>query len=102
MGVNHVKLLALDELLGEPMSFASLLRTIRETDEYTQAGLAKKLGVSKAHICDLEKQRKFVSAERAARFANKLGYSEALFVRVALQDQVNEAGLDYQVHVGAA
>lgn len=71
-------------------------------EDVNQASLAEKLGVSKAHICDIEKKRKFVSAERASRFAKVLGYSEALFVRLALQDQINEAGLKYTLHVEVA
>lgn len=92
----------LDNLIGEPMSFANTLRNIRETDELTQAEVADVVGVTRAHICDIEKGRKFVSPERAARFAKALGYSEAQFVRLALQDQVRAAGLKMTVRIDAA
>jgi plasmid maintenance system antidote protein VapI len=58
--------------------------------------------VSKAHLCDIEKGRKVVSPERAARFAELLGYSADQFVRLALQDVVDRAGLHYTVQVTAA
>ena len=63
---------------------------------------AATLGVSKSHLCDIEKGRKLVSPERAARFAKLLGYSSDHFVRLALQDAVDKAGLRYKVQVTAA
>lgn len=39
----------------------------------TQEVMAKKLGVSKSHLCDIEKGRKRVSVERAYNFALSLG-----------------------------
>lgn len=87
----------LDDLIGEPMTLGSLLQTVRETDEIPQAELAKKLGISKSHLCDIEKGRKAVSPERAARFATELGYSEEQFVRLALQQMIEAAGLQFEV-----
>ena len=92
----------LDELIGEPLTFGTLLKTIRECDELTQAKMARVLGTTKAHICDIEKGRKSVSPARAAKFAKRLGYSEKQFVRLALQDQVEDAGLKLRVTVDAA
>lgn len=87
----------LDDLHAEPLTLGSLLSTIRECDELSQAALAKRLGISKSHLCDIEKGRKSVSPERAARFARELGYSEEQFVRLALQQLVEVAGLKFQV-----
>ncbi len=42
-----------------------------------------------------------VSPKRAVGFARILGYSEAQFVRLALQDLVEDAGLDLTVQVEA-
>jgi len=89
----------LEELLGEPMSFAMLLRSIRTRDDLTQKDLADKLGLTVSHISDLENGRKFVSVERASEFAHKLKESERHFVALALQDQVNQADLDYKVEI---
>jgi transcriptional regulator with XRE-family HTH domain len=91
----------LDSLAGEPLSLGSLLQTIRETDDYTQADLARRLGVSKSHLCDIEKGRKTVSPERASKFALELGYSEEQFVRLALQQMVETAGLRFDVSLSA-
>ena len=75
------------------------LRAIREGDGLTQAAFAEKLGVSKQNLSDIENERRNVSVERAAEWAKKLGYSTAQFVRLALQAEVNAAGLDLVVEV---
>ena len=64
--------------------------------------LALRNGLSKSHLNDIEKGRKAVSPERAARFAKVLGYSQARLVKLALQDLVNRGGLELQVDVTAA
>lgn len=87
----------LDAQLGEPLTLGSLLSTLRTCDEISQAALAQRLGVSKSHLCDIEKGRKSVSPERAARFARELGYSEEQFVRLALQQMMQVAGLQFRV-----
>lgn len=43
-----------------------------------------------------------VSPERAVRFARILGHSEVYFVQLALQDMVDEAGVDAKVEVKVA
>lgn len=84
------------------LTFGELLESIRMGDELTLVQFAKKLEVSKSHLCDIEKGRKNVSPERAAAFAKKLGYSKEQFVRLSLQDLVTEAGLKLTVHIKAA
>jgi transcriptional regulator with XRE-family HTH domain len=92
----------LEDVTGGPLTFGELLAAIRMGEEESQVDFARKLGISRAHLCDLEKGRKAVSPARAARFARALGYSEAQFVRLALQGMVREAGLDLTVEVAAA
>ena len=93
---------ALERLIGEPLSFAMALRATREGEGLGQAEFAQRLGLSRSHLCDIEKGRKAVSPERAAEFARKLGYSERQWVRLALQDLVDRAGLRFKVEVRAA
>ena len=57
------------------------------------------LGISKSHLCDIEKGRKIASLGRAVRFAEALGYLPASFAQLALQDLVNRAGLELTVQV---
>lgn len=89
----------MESLLGGPMSFAMLLRSIRNRDDLTQKELADILEVTVSHISDIENGRKFVSVERAYEFSQKLKDSEKFFVAVALQDQVNHADLDFKVEI---
>ena len=91
----------LESLVGE-LTLAGYLTAIREGEEMSQAAFAARLGVSRSHLCDIEKGRKTLSAERAARFATILGYSDRQFVRLALQDTLREAGLKMTVTVEAA
>lgn len=85
-----------------PMTVGRFIKAFREGDEATQSGYAKRLGISKANLCDIEKGRKLVSAERAAKFARVLGVPEGALVQLALQDQLREAKLALKVEVHAA
>ena len=89
----------LEELAGRPLTLGGLLESIRLSEEMSQAAFAKKLGISSSHLCDIEKGRKVVSPERAARFAKVLGRSREQFVRLSLQEMVDEAGLKMRVEV---
>jgi transcriptional regulator with XRE-family HTH domain len=89
----------LEGLLGGPLTFGGMLVAIREGEEWSQAELARRLGVSAQHLGQVEKGRKAVRPERAAAWARELGYAPAHFVALALQAQVVEAGLQLHVHV---
>lgn len=88
----------LEAKLG-PLTFAMMLRSIRECDEITLEKFAKRLGISRAALCDIEHGRKGVSPERAARWARVLGYSEPQFVGLALQANLDAVGLKYKVTI---
>ena len=92
----------LEKLTGGPVTLGRFLEAVRLGEELTQPAFAKRLGLSRSHLNDIEKGRKAVSPERAARFAKALGYSQARFVQLALQDLVNRGGLKLQVDVKAA
>ena len=92
----------LENVAGRPLTLGGLLESLRLSEEMSQAVFAKKLGISASHLCDIEKGRKVVSPERAARFAKILGRAQQQFVRLALQELVNEAGLKMKVDVAAA
>lgn len=92
----------LEKITGGHLTLGMLLRSIRDTDGYTLDSMAKKLAISRANLCDIEKGRKGVSLPRAAKWAIALGYSEGQFVALALQAEVDAAGLKYSVEVNAA
>jgi len=68
-------------------------------DEYSQVEFAKLLGISKSHLCDVEKGRKSVSPGRAVRWAKTLGYGERQFVRLSLQQMLDRDNIDLEVKV---
>jgi transcriptional regulator with XRE-family HTH domain len=91
----------LESIVGE-LTFGGALQAMRQAEEMSQVTFARKLGISKQQLCDIEKRRKFVSPERAAKFATILGHSKKSFVALALQDIVNQGGLKLRVRVEAA
>lgn len=92
----------LERLSGRPLSLGGLLESLRLGEEVSHAAFARMLGISASHLCDIEKGRKEVSPERAARFAKILRRSPEQFVRLALQGMIDRASLKMKVDVGAA
>ena len=92
----------LDKLTGSALNLSDLLSAIRLGEEMSHSAFAEKLGISRSHLCDIEKGRKVISLSRAIEFAETLGYSKDQFARLALQTQINEAGLRYKVYIEAA
>ena len=92
----------LENITGAPLSLGKFLHSIRMGEEMSQVEFAGQLGISRSHLCDIEKGRKLVSPERAVIFAKILKYSSEQFVRLALQDQVEKAGLKFKVKIEAA
>ncbi len=87
----------LSELSGRKVTIANTLWAIRECEEMTQAEMAKLLGISRQYLCDIEHGRRKISLKMAATFAEKLGYSAAHFITITLQDELNKAGLAFDV-----
>jgi transcriptional regulator with XRE-family HTH domain len=92
----------LEDLIGGPLTLGAALSGIRESEGESLSQFAERLGISRTHLCDIEQGRRTVSPERAARFAKALKQHQAQFVRLALQDQVRNAGLRLKVDVHAA
>ena len=87
----------LEGLMGGPLTFGEMVRSIRETDELTQDDVAKRVGVSKHHVSDVENGRRKVSIERAARWAKALGSPPAYFVRMVAQEEIDAVGVKLKV-----
>jgi transcriptional regulator with XRE-family HTH domain len=92
----------LETLMGGPLTLGGALSAIRESEGESLAEFAQRLGISRSHLSDLEHGRRSLSLQRAAEFARALGQHQAQFVRLALQDEVREAGLKLRVEVKAA
>jgi transcriptional regulator with XRE-family HTH domain len=83
------------------LSSAKSAPALRESEGESLAQFPERLGITRTQLSDIENGRRAVGLERAARFAVALGQNEAQFVRLALQDQVREAGLKLRVEVHA-
>ena len=85
-----------------PMTVGMFIKTFRENDEISQTDYAKKLGLSRANLCDLERGRKLISPERAAKIAKRIGVPEKVLIQLAIQDSLHAARLKYTVELKAA
>jgi DNA-binding XRE family transcriptional regulator len=75
------------------------MRVARTSLDLTQDEFGKKLGLSRANVCDIEKGRQLVSTEFAVKVAQKAGLSEKMALQACLQDQVRKAGSHAKVAV---
>ena len=92
----------LEKIAGGPLTLGRAIEAVRKSEELSQDDCAKKLGISKSHLCDVEKGRKTVSPERAAKWAKVLRYPESVLVKLAIQGELDAAGLKYRVQIEAA
>jgi DNA-binding XRE family transcriptional regulator len=61
--------------------------------------MAKKLGITKSAVCEIEKGRTLVSPKAAIRYAKKAGFSETLALETCLQDQLRKANIKKRVRI---
>ena len=71
MTTNDV-LTTLEKITGRRLTLGSAVWALRTTEEISQVAFAKKLGVSKQYLCDLDHDRKSVSPKQAEKFADCL------------------------------
>ena len=83
------------------LTFGEVLRGFRMSEEMTQSEFAKKLGMSAANVCDLEKGRKVPSLGRVVRIARKLKISDRLLVQLVLQDMLRREKIALKISVAA-
>ena len=84
------------------LTLGRTLRSIRLGEEESQTNFSKKLGISTQYLCDLEHDRKIVSAKKAKHFADVLGYSAEQFIALAIQDSLEHDGIHMLIEVKAA
>lgn len=85
-----------------PLTFGSLLRSWRESEELSQTAFAKKMGLSVQNLNDLEKGRRIPTPTRAAKIAKKLGLPEIGLIQLALRDSLAKEGFHYDVKLASA
>ncbi len=82
-----------------PLSFATFMLGIRTTLDLSQVAMAKRLGISKAALCEIEKGRTLVSSQAAVRYAKKAGFSETVALEACFQDQLKKAKVKKRVRI---
>ena len=85
-----------------PSTFGDLLSSLRMADEVSQAALARKIGVSRGLICDIEKGRRTVSIALALKIAKAMGYSEKVILKKVLEDQLKSAKANFKIKIEVA
>jgi len=83
----------------EPFSFATFMLGIRTTLDLSQVEMAKRLGISKAALCEIEKGRTLVSPQAAIRYAKKARFSETVALEACFQDQLRKAKVRKRVRI---
>ena len=82
---------------NQNLTFGDFMKNYRLGEEMTQQELATFLGISKQRICDIEKNRCNVSIKFCKDIAKSLDLPPEWLVKIALQDQLNNEGLDLKV-----
>lgn len=86
----------------DKMTFGGLIRSLRMSDDISQVQLAKKLGVSKQFLSDVERNRKEVGIGFAKKIASTLGYSIEPLLELLIKQQLKRQNLHYIVEIKKA
>jgi transcriptional regulator with XRE-family HTH domain len=91
----------LEKKLGV-LSIGEFIHTWRTSEEMSLKDFGKRVGMSVANLCDIEKGRKGVSPEKAEQIAKAIGVPPALLVRLSIEESLRAAGLKYSVEIEPA
>lgn len=81
----------------EILTLGQFLKAHRMGEEVSQVEFARLLGVSKQRLCDMEHDRGNVSIQLCLKIAKKLDLPPSWIVKLELQRQLDEAGVDLRV-----
>jgi transcriptional regulator with XRE-family HTH domain len=84
------------------MTFGGLVHSLRISDDITQVELAKRVGVSKQFLSDVERNRKDVGIAFAKKISDALGYSIEPLIELLIRDQLRRQHLNYIVELKQA
>lgn len=96
---NAVNALEATKDIWHEMTFGGLVRSLRLSDEITQVDLAKKIGVSKQFLSDVEHDRKDVGISFAKKISDALGYSVEPLIELLIREQLKKQHLNYTVEL---
>lgn len=84
------------------LTFGTFVRVSRTTMGLTQQEMAKRLGMARGTLCDIEKGRQLVSVELAKKIAKMSGLSTIIAVEACFADQLRKSKLNYQIKLKAS
>jgi transcriptional regulator with XRE-family HTH domain len=88
--------------IWEKMTFGGLVHSLRISDDISQVELAKKIGVSKQFLSDVEHNRKDVGIGFAKKISDALSYSIEPLIELLIRDQLRRQHLNYIVELKKA
>ena len=89
------------ENLAGPLTLVSLIESIREGEAWTKRKMSEMLAVSPTYYSDFIGGNKPVSPQKAAEWADNLGYDSMQFVELAIQDLLERNNIPYKVKLMA-
>jgi transcriptional regulator with XRE-family HTH domain len=96
---NTINALEATKDIWSEMTFGGLVHSLRLSDDITQDELAKRVGVSKQFLSDVEHNRKDVGIAFAKKMSDALGYSIEPLIELLIRDQLRRQHLDYIVEL---
>lgn len=96
---NTINALEATQYIWEKMTFGGLVKSLRISDDITQVNLARKLGVSKQFLSDVEHDRKDIGISFAKKVSDALGYSIEPLIELIIRDQLRKQNLNYKVEL---
>ena len=101
MTIKKYGLKNLEKRLGK-LTIGEFIHTWRTSEELSLKDFGKTINMSVGNLCDIEKGRKGVSPEKAHQIGIAIGVPPALLVKMALEEQLFEAGLHYTIELEPA
>lgn len=92
---------AISEIHGH-LYFGKMIRSLRQCEEISQVDMAKRLGISRQYLCNIESGARTADVEMAVKFAQIFNHPTEFFVSRLLEDQLYVAGLDFKVQLLAS
>lgn len=82
--------------------FGEMVRSLRMCEAISQAAMARKIGISRQYLCNIESGEKTCPIAIAVKLANELGHPVDFFLSRLMEDQLYMEGLNYKVELHGA
>ena len=90
----------LKQLESRRFTFGGMLTHLRKSAGVSQVDLARRMGVSKGLVCDIEKGRRYASIKLSLAVAKALKFPREVLIQQVFRDQLKRQKLSFAVKVG--